>query len=434
MGSWVDERGSLLDSVLSGDLSPAQAEQAAESLGMTPFERVPSAVDYDPFAEREWSLVMAVAWIVWRTPDRVREFWDRYRLAVRRWVPIGSGDKSAGEVSGGYALLSLNRATPTDLAVATSVRGKPLHRGKTDAELARLDLWDALIDGVLAAKGRRTSDDHATSIAAEDWRHLSWYEVPNINPVRVGRSPRDPRAYEDVTVDASRLVSLWQPASSTGALPPLGTFAEAKWVTLFSAAHWIASEGGNRGLTSADSAAWSRAYAELLAGLSASELEATGIRDGERLKIPATTFIRLPVELPFEPAIPARSRRDDLSLRSTFCADEGDYQRGFGDSLHNRTGVIWSRVTLMQADVARHWPFKSGRTGTAGRPTSMPLILNEFRARCARGDARESLRAEAEALTNWQRKTHPSGPHASLGSVENGIRKEYRQWRERHTK
>src|SRR4051794_6108674 len=72
-------RDELIDKVQHGKLTPAQAEAEAVRLGLDPFETCPDPDQFDPMAEARWTLPMAVAWISWRSWDRVREYWDAYR-------------------------------------------------------------------------------------------------------------------------------------------------------------------------------------------------------------------------------------------------------------------------------------------------------------------------------------------------------------------
>jgi hypothetical protein len=66
------------------------------------------------------------------------------------------------------------------------------------------------------------------------------------------------------------------------------------------------------------------------------------------------------------------------------------------------------------------------RTGTAGRPTSKHLALTEMIARHSRGELASTLAAEARALVEWLKKECEGSPVPTARSLENSIRKEYR--------
>src|SRR5262249_42297576 len=72
-------RDDLIDKVRRGEMKPAEAEAEAARLGMKPFAVEADPVEFDPFRETWWTLPMTITWIAWRSPDRVREWWDRCR-------------------------------------------------------------------------------------------------------------------------------------------------------------------------------------------------------------------------------------------------------------------------------------------------------------------------------------------------------------------
>ncbi len=78
------EEQNLLNQVREGKLAPEQAEHINSEAGRKPLAREPDPVGWNPDAEDFWTLAMAVAWVAWRSTDRVREFWDEYQEA--RWV------------------------------------------------------------------------------------------------------------------------------------------------------------------------------------------------------------------------------------------------------------------------------------------------------------------------------------------------------------
>jgi hypothetical protein len=76
----MPNREQIFDCVRQGELSPTMAEAWLDSMG---YGSVPTLTDLrslDPMLEREWTLPMAAAWFIWRSPIAVRDQWDRYRL------------------------------------------------------------------------------------------------------------------------------------------------------------------------------------------------------------------------------------------------------------------------------------------------------------------------------------------------------------------
>lgn len=68
------------------------------------------------------------------------------------------------------------------------------------------------------------------------------------------------------------------------------------------------------------------------------------------------------------------------------------------------------------------------RSGAPGRPTSMHLIEAEFARRVANGKTLPTLTAEANALAQWLKNTHPTAPQVKPKSIRNKLGPEY--WRQ----
>jgi hypothetical protein len=56
------------------------AEAWVDAIGDKPVPALTDSRSLDPMLEREWTLPMAAAWFIWRSPVAVRDQWDRYRL------------------------------------------------------------------------------------------------------------------------------------------------------------------------------------------------------------------------------------------------------------------------------------------------------------------------------------------------------------------
>ena len=76
----------LIDRALHGEITDIEAEAEAARLGIGPLATTPDVALFKPEDELWWSLPMAIAWIAWRSLDRVRQFWDDYRNQHWIWV------------------------------------------------------------------------------------------------------------------------------------------------------------------------------------------------------------------------------------------------------------------------------------------------------------------------------------------------------------
>lgn len=71
----------------SGDIKPDEAEAWAKDNGLPPFASEPDQEQFHPMDESDWTPAMTVAWVAWRTPKAVREYWDEYRNACTDFIP-----------------------------------------------------------------------------------------------------------------------------------------------------------------------------------------------------------------------------------------------------------------------------------------------------------------------------------------------------------
>jgi hypothetical protein len=107
-------------------LSPAEADERLRTLGLQPFEKRPDPSTFDPMLEAEWTLPMAAAWFIWRSPDAVRDQWNLAREGWRKWTRI---QKPRGAVAGPrWKLKSFGRATLVDVFSQVSIP-RDLHSG-----------------------------------------------------------------------------------------------------------------------------------------------------------------------------------------------------------------------------------------------------------------------------------------------------------------
>ena len=65
-------------------------------------------------------------------------------------------------------------------------------------------------------------------------------------------------------------------------------------------------------------------------------------------------------------------------------------------------------------------------TGAPGRPTSMHLVREEFRARYERRESATSITQEANALAEWLRKAHPRAVAVTPKTIKNQLSGEFR--------
>ena len=105
----------LVQKVAAGELSIDKAEAEARALGLPGLAISPDPERFDPQNETDWTILMALAWIMWRDLGRVRSVWDKSRAGCSSWSHIGrvipdEADPKKGVIEPKYALQEWGQA------------------------------------------------------------------------------------------------------------------------------------------------------------------------------------------------------------------------------------------------------------------------------------------------------------------------------------
>jgi hypothetical protein len=440
----VSRRDKLLDNVKYGHMTPVEVEAEAVCLGLGKLASEPDCSQFDPMRETWWTLPMVVAWIAWRSPERVREFWDLYRSECWDWNFREWRDGPDGPVYAGHFLEQRRPATLSSLLFAElhdSAQGLLPH-GTISINDAKAKLWEALGENSFQATGVSTDTGERTIIPDYAWRDLNDIEERGRDVLRLRESSGvwTHRGYHDVALRRQNIMAIWQPhrLDERGfRLPPLVKPEGSGYMPLYLAAQWIATRGGTVEIDPRDIVIWKDAFAMLLARMASEEVAVVGIRNGANEKIDGRLFAGIQVDYPFTDTSFSLLVSEELFLYSCPYLDDDHWRNGFDDRLESKNGVKWSRLMVLKSDIARWWPFDIasptevatlvGRTGAPGRPTSMHLVEVEHRARWQRGEAETGIGAEAAALSDWLQRAHPHAPRLKPKTIANRLRGEHRR-------
>jgi hypothetical protein len=424
-------RSDIIEKAQAGEITGDQAEAEAKRLGVGPLATKPAADTLDAMAEPYWTMVMAVAWIAWRTPEAVRDQWDEYRSRCFDWHFRRSRIGFDGPIRDGWfleqrgpsSLLTLQLAESFDRASSSEADLPIMSVAESEEALMvalRTDCFPAfgLQDG---AGERRPVPAHAwIDLKCMNDRHRDYYAPLG------GRFAAGVR-YDDVRVRSASVAGLWQAPKPRPSLtlPQVAKPERAGFMPLFQAALWIATRGGSVLFDPESELHWQSAYAELIDAMSTGEVRVTGIRDNVRQAIDGAIFAGCRVDYPYQDAPISLILSDDFYIQSYPYIDDEHWRGGFDDSFQNRRETRWKQMMVAKADVARLWPFTRLQTGAPGRPTSMHLVKAEFEARGSRGEVCATLNEEARFLAGWLQRTHPANPIAQPKSIANAIRATY---------
>ena len=214
---WV--RDYLFEELRYGRVSLDDARARANEVGIDSLEGNPGPNDFNPMEETYWTLAMAVAWIAWRRPVKVRDHWNKYRercsyFHFEKWR-VGFD----GSIHEGW--LCDNRAPATLLSLMLDETSEN-SRGDENEEdepqqstqlftvkKSREDLWRKLQNGELIATGKRQLSER-NPIDSYRWQDL---EIHGDGEKQEYVSPKfdisDNARLHEVTVKTSDLLALW---------------------------------------------------------------------------------------------------------------------------------------------------------------------------------------------------------------------------------
>jgi hypothetical protein len=225
-----------------GEITPSEADSAADALGGRPFAENLNDDSFDVFSIEYWPLAMALTWIIWRTNAATREVCPEYRSRRTEWkshkvAPPADGPGRAGRV---IALDGTQVVEPDTLktgwSVLTGQDGRPVaelvsiedvrmnfdgkdepgrlrlppsafaSESKMSFDAAKDSLWGKLQLGELPAIHDGTSD----VIPNLHWNYLLCADVLCGYPDDVAHKddPENP-LYRSVRVPSQRVLKLW---------------------------------------------------------------------------------------------------------------------------------------------------------------------------------------------------------------------------------
>jgi hypothetical protein len=211
-----------------GLITPAQIEMELREKGLPPYAVTPNPEQFNPMTEAWWTLAMAIAWIVFRTPNSVRQVWWPYRSEFRIWSGLREIETmKEGELQTvfGYELEELPDVSLRDACFDHGAGGNPT----LTPEDALRSLWANLENGLLVAEGVRKGGETRYPIRDAEWMALEvdnydgWPNDPKGGwPTdSIGAGGKVPR-FSGVRVRSARVVELWPACLSpkVSASPP----------------------------------------------------------------------------------------------------------------------------------------------------------------------------------------------------------------------
>jgi hypothetical protein len=207
-------RDELIKLAKLGEITPDDAESRARRVDCGPLEVRLESLDLDPQTEDQWTLLMALVWIIERDLTAVRAVWNRARREATEWVdsPLVESDGTEEEHKKSWELKTLDPPTVGEVdAVVEEAAGFMLPPFIVRGLEARGALWASLQSGRLPAKGKRCGTSEGITIPMSDWTDLDWLPNRAASSDTVGGRMENIRKYDDVRVLGQRVRELWPP-------------------------------------------------------------------------------------------------------------------------------------------------------------------------------------------------------------------------------
>ncbi len=207
-------RDELISRAKLGEITPEDAESEAMLVDCGPLELRPESLDLDPGKENEWTLIMALVWIIERDPTAVHAVWIKARRAATHWVgsPLAESDGTGAAKKKSWELKPLDPPTVGDVdAVVDEEAGFMLPPFIVPGHAAREDLWANLRSGRLPAQGKRRGTSERIDILMSDWTDLDWLADLTASADTVGDRMENAPKYDDVSVSGQRVREIWPP-------------------------------------------------------------------------------------------------------------------------------------------------------------------------------------------------------------------------------
>jgi hypothetical protein len=165
-----DARDDILHRAQIGELTPDQAEAEAGKAGIGPLAEEPPLPQFDPMEEPHWTLAMALAWVIWTDPDRVRSYWNDYRRKCWVWRYRENRVPPDGQIQKGWHLEQEKPVSLHDVWTCESSRSPSDDKATSEALDALLKAFQA---GKLVATGIPYRQEHRQQIQPHEWIDLS---------------------------------------------------------------------------------------------------------------------------------------------------------------------------------------------------------------------------------------------------------------------
>ena len=204
-----DIRQDLFDRLANGDLTPKEAEAQAESFGMGPLNSMPDVAGFDPMIEARWSFPMALAWIVWRDPCKVRDYWPRWRGQLQDWLEGRKTEKQQDRPTDEiHSFHLVPHRSPNALLETLRFDCALALDGETALKLAEAEteLIAVLANGALDPDGICLASGRRVSIEKSEFRDLELLSDGRDEYLGVGLAQR---LYNNPTLKCSEVKQQW---------------------------------------------------------------------------------------------------------------------------------------------------------------------------------------------------------------------------------
>jgi hypothetical protein len=216
----ADARHAILERFRAGNITKEQADAESRNAGFNSMEERPSADECDPMKLPRWTLPQTLAWIIYRTPEAVRERHEVWRAESVIWHEVfGIVDGERQHVR--WEFRAPDRQSPMDV-INEAIRIDTPEIVVLNPINARDELSDNLKRGALTAYGVRDGDREPRAIDKTAWDAIDTLFVFNslTGPYDAGRDGDQKALYSNVLVFPENVLTIWPMRTALGLAPP----------------------------------------------------------------------------------------------------------------------------------------------------------------------------------------------------------------------
>lgn len=195
------ERERLIDAVQTGRMFRLQAEELATEKGLAPLAPPPNPEQFRVLDLPDWTFEMTLAWIIWRSSERLLHFYQPYYDALHQL-------RSPWEERHPLNWAGVRAAYLTDIEIAKTL-DEPEATTRLSFEEGIEELIGALETGRISAEATYLPSMKPQLIPANEWKRLIGIVTDNGRTAFANSADGTKPVYGEVLIERAQVLAVW---------------------------------------------------------------------------------------------------------------------------------------------------------------------------------------------------------------------------------